>query len=194
MAAQIGKALKHIVNPASTAPVRTRVDQSVLDANLDANRNTLFGRIFDDEKGLGGGKHAQRIQDRREITKKDKEIYEKEMGAHRESLSQQQALRQEAQNAGESAENLSRIEKSIKAADDKMRQTKRKTGFVDNAWNNTADTFRAMNSGNAAQIATKWGAVAAAGVVVNGTGRALTGGGVTYNSSGERDIMGIPFV
>jgi hypothetical protein len=54
--------------------------------------------------------------------------------------------------------------------------------------------FHAMNEGTGAQIATKWGAVGAGYLAVNGMGRAATGGGATYNSSGQRDIMGVPLI
>lgn len=45
--------------------------------------------------------------------------------------------------------------------------------------------------------ADKWkkaGYTAGAYVGANAAGRALTGGGTTYNADGERDIMGVPFV
>jgi hypothetical protein len=55
-------------------------------------------------------------------------------------------------------------------------------------------TWRAMNEGTAAQVATKWGVVAGTYMTLNAMGRAATGGGVTYNAAGQRDIMGIPFI
>ena len=65
-------------------------------------------------------------------------------------------------------------------------------------WGTTKDVgsglWNTMNAGSTADVATKWGAVAGGYLALNGVGRAVTGGGVTYNSSGQRDIMGIPFI
>lgn len=48
--------------------------------------------------------------------------------------------------------------------------------------------------GNGWDKAKKVGILAGGAAAVNGTGRMLSGGGVTYNNDGERDIMGVPFV
>lgn len=50
------------------------------------------------------------------------------------------------------------------------------------------------NGGTAGQRALKYGATAGAYGALAGTGRMLSGGSVTTNANGERDIMGIPFV
>lgn len=47
--------------------------------------------------------------------------------------------------------------------------------------------------GNARERAIKTGAVAGAYAGLNVAGRGLSGGGVTYNNDGQRDIAGIPF-
>lgn len=51
-----------------------------------------------------------------------------------------------------------------------------------------------MRAGTAGQQAVKFGAAGAAYMGVNAVGRAVTGGGATYNSSGQRDIMGVPLI
>lgn len=56
------------------------------------------------------------------------------------------------------------------------------------------DILHAMNEGTGSQRLMKWGTVAAGWFALNSIGRAMTGGGFTYNSSGERDIAGIPFI
>lgn len=52
------------------------------------------------------------------------------------------------------------------------------------------EAFSWMNRGSGSDVAKKWGTYGAAAV---GT-RMATGGGITYNSSGQSDIAGIPFI
>lgn len=58
---------------------------------------------------------------------------------------------------------------------------------------NAANFVDFMNAGTTAQKATKYGMLGAAYFGAAGAVRGLSGGGVTYNASGERDIMGVPF-
>lgn len=67
-------------------------------------------------------------------------------------------------------------------------------GFWNTAGSVAKGTFHAMNAGSAGQVAAKWGTVAAGYMAINGIGRGLSGGGLTYNNTGQRDIMGVPFV
>lgn len=194
MAAPIKSAVKHIFKPDVKDPSISTIRNTTLNANVDVNRNTLFARIFDDEKGLGGASHANKAQDSWAVHKRDKEIYNNNMNEHREQLGDLTKNRQDAQAAGDPAEVINVYDQGIKATEEAMRKTTRKTSLPGTAWDATKHTFQAMNSGTAGQIATKWGAVAGAGFVINGTGRALSGGTMTTNASGERDIMGVPFV
>lgn len=51
-----------------------------------------------------------------------------------------------------------------------------------------------MNQGTAGQVATKYGVTAGAYMGANMAGRAISGGGLTYNNEGRRDIAGIPIL
>ena len=61
-------------------------------------------------------------------------------------------------------------------------------------WDYTKRAGSWAMEGNGWDRAKKVGILAGGATAVNGTGRMLSGGGVTYNNDGERDIMGIPFV
>lgn len=50
-----------------------------------------------------------------------------------------------------------------------------------------------MNAGEGSDRAIKYGMLGGAYFGAAGAIRGLSGGGVTYNASGERDIMGVPF-
>jgi len=50
-----------------------------------------------------------------------------------------------------------------------------------------------MNAGKGPDRAIKYGMLGAAYFGASGAVRGISGGGVTYNASGERDIMGVPF-
>jgi hypothetical protein len=62
------------------------------------------------------------------------------------------------------------------------------------AWDVAAGAGRYMNSGTIAQRAVKMGTATAGVVALGSAGRLVTGGSPFYNSNGQRDIAGIPFI
>lgn len=195
----VSKVWKHTFSPASEEKILSNIAPNSIKSNapveaVSINTNTRMNRLLDDKEGLGGQEHLQQAQASIAYRKRDKERVESERIRQKEAINQQLANREEARLAGEPDSNLSIFDNAIKEHTEKLRKINPQTSLHGTAWDVTKHSFKAMNAGSAGQIATKWGAVAGGYLAVNGAGRALTGGGATYNASGDRDIMGVPLV
>lgn len=158
-------------------------------SNVDINRNNTYSRLLNDEKGFGGSEHGDKAM--AEISH-----YKEARNRRKEGNNELRQLQKERgdMERDPAKPDMTAIDNMIKAQQTVNLEAANEKGLFGTAAGVTKHTFNAMNSGTAGQIASKWGMVAGAGIVVNGAGRAMTGGGVTYNSSGQRDIMGIPLI
>lgn len=192
-----------LANQAVKMGMKTRLKNAVtrgtdvIPSNTDANRymltrpfkdNALGGQDVIQKQVLGARdryKNPHMYDDRKTaFTAKQKELAEyDEVMKGVPTGDPTRAGMQEGR--AEIVSEMNRIKGSRRDTDPGLwKTTKEMTGGV---WN-------AMNTGSAAQVATKWGAVGAGYMALNGMGRAVSGGGATYDSSGKRDIMGVPFV
>lgn len=186
---KITSAFKHIASPHSTEKVLSNAAHNGIPTNVPVNRNTIYGRTFNDNFGLAGEAHATRAQDRFAIHRAQKN----DITQARNTIAEQRKARMSDELKDDiTAQN--HLDRSIQSAEKDLRDKLDNHSLRRTVQGAAGDTFKAMNTGTASQVAAKWGALGAGAFMLNGAGRALTGGGVTYNATGERDIMGIPFV
>lgn len=187
---KFGKALDHIWSGKSNEAINP------LSTNVDVNRR-MHTRVFSDS-ALGGQKEMEGVLG---AFDKHQNPWKHDQGRLHD-VKYQQGKVDEYDDLLKDNTLTDDVRDKLKSAQQSHRQAlidakKRQSGDP-GLWETTGamtkGTFNAMNAGSAGQVAAKWGAVAGAGLILNGTGRAMTGGGATYNSSGQRDIMGVPFV
>lgn len=144
---------------------------------------------------FGGAQHAQNLRQsasRRAAAKSD---YDTAKAQTKSNLSEQRSTMESITDVNSPEYNA--VRETIKNLEGEM--LGHKTAYQQalrsgNAtrWDQAGQAWDMYNAGTAGQRAIKYGATAAAYFGAAGVGRALTGGGVTYNSNGERDIMGVP--
>lgn len=159
-------------------------------ANSDAN---LMSRLFD-AKALDGHTNIDKargvLNARKETMTNTKSEIEKARTTIADNRKMMDGLDKDSDDFKALQTQIASREDVIKA------QTKKQSdvGLMKTYGDVAGHAWGAMNAGSAGQIATKWGAVGAGYMALNAAGRGLSGGGATYNSSGQRDIMGVPLI
>lgn len=179
--------LKNAVSKKAVNPIST---------NVDAN-NSILTRPFKNN-ALGG----QEIIEKRVLGARDRHKnpwnYDERGTQIREREAQMEGLQNALKDPNLANERGAALRSEVSTLENDINLLKTRRdgdpGFLSTTKEMAAGTFRAMNAGSAAQVATKWGAVGAGYMALNGIGRGLSGGGATYDSSGKRDIMGVPFI
>lgn len=189
MSFKLGKALDHAFKGKSNQALNP------LSTNVDVNQS--FGsRIFSDD-AFGGQSQMEDV-----LTKMDKHKnpwkYDQSRLDEVKKYDDEVTGYVDAMKNEKDTATLDALRTGKKEAEENLIKAKATRdgdpGFFSTAGGVAKGTLNAMNTGSAGQVAAKWGAAAGVYMVANGTGRAATGGGVTYNSRGQRDIMGVPLI
>ena len=175
--------------------------KSLIKSNSDAAKNTGLGRLFLPQNDLG----IKRGYDSAKTGMKDLQNAEQIMAASPKGKKKWEAVRDAAAERGDAfdveqanamlAHNKNQLGIATAASPAASKQV---GGGIGEMWKGTRGYFTgadlAGQDGRTMAAAARIGAAGAAYMGVNGGLRYLSGGGMTYNNQGERDIAGIPFI
>lgn len=170
------------------AAIKPGTVKTILNANLPVNYNRFYVRMAE---AFGGVEHAMNIRNynvARRGTLDTLRERRSEIDRNIASLQRQPAANQEQ------AARINDAIRELEAERQQIGEAIREHGLMNAVSYNVKEGIKMLNSGDAAQIATKWGMVGAAYFGAMGAIRFASGGSFAYNSRGERDIMGIPFI
>lgn len=175
--------------------------KSFIGSNTDALHSNMFTKplMFRKDSGMSfSTKDTKAAWD-------DMRTADKVVGEQKERIAEAQAAVKKHTDAGD-AKAAKKAERQLNSLQGRMggledNAAKQSKAFGETAWDYakrpldyvTAKDYKGQD-GRAMAAMARGTAVGAAWMGMNGIGRAVTGGGMTYNNTGERDIAGIPFI
>lgn len=175
--------------------------KSFIGSNTDALHNNMFTRPLMPRKGSDVNFSYKPTQ----AAWKDMREADKVVNNQKDRIAETKTAFEKATTDGDAAA-VKTLEGKLKGQESQLKALNKKAAnksqtFGETAWDYAKTPLNYLGAkdyagqdGRAMAIAARTGAVGAAWMGVNGLGRMATGGGMTYNNTGERDIAGIPFI
>lgn len=176
--------------------------KSLLKSNRDAASDSGIGRLFMSQSDLGIKSSYNDLREGGKDLRAAEKVISKSTAKKNKYQKQLEKAQEDGTDLAGQAELMDKIRHHEgKIADHRefSTQAAERTGAgIGGLWKGTRKYFTgedlAGQDGRAMAVAARVGGAGAAYMGINGGLRYMSGGGMTYNNQGERDIAGIPFI